>query len=321
MKVSAYNPGFGIGTSPIAELCRTGSLPQNPVQGVEADWSNVTFVSVSQLGALAAVQLQGRVAGVEPRVHQPCSNIMGYMQRADYFTSLGIDVPEDFTRHDTSTRLLPISPIPIDELEAEPGRISSQMKTMLLGHIKLSESVADNLDLSLGEIIDNVVQHSRAEAPGIACAQYYKSHGFVEICVADCGIGIPASMRDNPDYADKSDNELLELAFRRKTGEWYGRSQTGTGKVSGGMGLSFAASLARATGGHIWAISHNSALHLSNGGPEHLKNHFYPGTLIVMRIPETLDEVSEVDMYGEGSSMPSRWSSVEGAYIDDGMLW
>lgn len=321
MKVSAYNPGFGIASSPIAELCRIGNLPEDPLQGIDADWRSVTFASVSQLGALAAVQLQGKLAGVEPHLSQPCSNVMGYMQRANYFSTLGINIPEDFTRHDTSTRLLPVSQIPIDECEAQPGRISSQMKKMLLGHINVSESVADNLDLSLGEIIDNVVQHSRAKAPGIACAQYYKSDGFVEICVADCGIGIPASMRDNPKYEGKSDNKLLELAFRRKTGEWYGRSQAGTGKVSGGMGLSFAASLTRATGGHIWAISHNSAIHLSNNEPQHLIGLFYPGTLIVMRIPETLDEVSEADMYGEGSDVPSRWDCVNGAYTEENVLW
>lgn len=65
MIVSAYNPGFGIASSPITEMCRMGNLPHNPKQSVEADWSNVTFASVSQLGALAAIQLQGSPADIE----------------------------------------------------------------------------------------------------------------------------------------------------------------------------------------------------------------------------------------------------------------
>lgn len=246
----------------------------------------------------------------------------GYMQRADYYSVLGIDVPEDFKRHDTSTRLLPVSKIPINELEAEPNRIAGQLKTMILSHLRLSESVSDNMDLALGEIIDNVVQHSGASAPGVACAQYYPSEAYIEICVADCGVGIPVSMAENPDYAGFSDADLLAMAFEQKTGQWYGRSHTGTNKVSGGMGLSYASHLVRAIGGHIWAISHSTAVHLSCAGTEELKGLFYPGTLIVMRVPETLDEVSEIEMYGEGSDSPSLWNDVDGRHsVDSGELW
>lgn len=322
MIVHAYNPGFGIGSSPVAVLCQEGKLPRDAAQGVDADWGSVTFASIAQLGAIAAVQLCGKAAGNKQRVNKPCTNVMGYMQRADYYSTLGIDVPEDFKRHDTSTRLLPVSKIPIDELEAEPNRIAGQLKTMILSHLKLSESVSDNMDLALGEIIDNVVQHSRASSPGVACAQYYPSEAYIEICVADCGVGIPVSMAENPDYAGLSDADLLAKAFEQKTGQWYGRSHTGTNKVSGGMGLSFASHLVRAIGGHIWAISRSTAVHLSCAGTQKLEGLFYPGTLIVMRVPETLDEVSEIDMCGEGSDNPSLWNDVDGRHSgDSGALW
>ncbi len=322
MIVHAYNPGFGIGSSPVALLCRTGNLPQDAAQGVDADWGSVTFASVAQLGAIAAIQLCGKSAGNKQHVVSPRQNVMGYMQRADYYSALGFDMPENFTRHDTSTRLLPVSKIPIDELEAEPNRIAGQLKTLILSHLKLSESVSDNMDLALGEIIDNVVQHSGASSPGVACAQYYPSDAYIEICVADCGVGIPASMAENPDYAGLSDADLLAMAFKQKTGQWYGRSHAGTNKVSGGMGLSFASNLVRAIGGHIWAISHSTAVHLSCAGTEKLKGLFYPGTLIVMRVPETLDEVSEFEMYGEGSDSPSLWNDVDGRHSgDSGELW
>lgn len=322
MIVHAYNPGFGMASSPVAALCRTGNLPQDATRGVDADWASVTFASIAQLGAIAAVQLCGKTAGNEQHTTRPRQNVMSYMQRADYFSTLGIDVPEGFKRHDTSTRLLPVSKIPIDELEAEPNRIAGQLKTLILSHLKLSESVSDNMDLALGEIIDNVVQHSGASAPGVACAQYYPSDAFIEVCVADCGVGIPASMAENPDYVGLSDADLLAMAFEQKTGQWYGRSHTGTNKVSGGMGLSFASHLVRAIGGHIWAISHSTAAHLSRAGTEELEGLFYPGTLIVMRVPETLDEVSEIEMTGEGSDNPSLWNDVDGRHSgDSGALW
>lgn len=325
MKVKAYNPEFGIAASPIVSLCRNGNLPEDPSSGLDAEWGTVTFASVSQLGALAAIQLCGKTRGVMQHVDcDKSSNAFGYMQRANYFSVLGINAPEDFVRHDTSTRLLPISQIPIDELQAQPGEIATRAKELILSHVRLSKSVEDNLNLSLGEIIDNVVQHSRASAPGIACAQYYRDAGgpFVEICVADCGIGIPASMAENPDYAGKSDGDLLALAFERKTGQWYGHSKAGTHEVSGGMGLSYATSLARATGGHIWAVSHSAAVHVCAEGTNQINGLFYPGTLMVVRIPETESEVSEIEMRGEGADSPSYWNQVDGAYTEsDEALW
>ncbi len=321
MRVKAYNPPFGIGSSPVAGICAAGELPCNPSDGVDVDWGGVTFASVSQVGALAAVQLRGKAAGRKQEVSRPKSDAMGYLQRIDYFSSLGIDIDEQFVRHDTASRLVPISMIRVDGGEPDPNEITAKVKTVITSHVGLSKSVSDNLDLSLGEIIDNVIQHSGTDAPGVACAQYYKKHGYVEVCVADCGVGIPASMSENPAYAGKDDDELLEMAFQRNTGQWYGRSRIGTEMVSGGMGLSFASSLVRAIGGHIWAISRGSAVHVSARGTERLSGLFYPGTLIVVRVPETMDEVSHLQMYGYGPDIPVYWNCMDGRHCDENPLW
>lgn len=321
MIVKPYNPGFGIDASPIRRLCKAGSLPVDPSDGVDADWSEVTFASVSQIAAVAAIQLCGKQSHARQTIDNPPSSLMGYMQRADYFKTLGLEIEENFTRHNTARRLVPLSQIPVDEQQADPNGISGLVRKVISSHINLSESVKGNLDLSLGEIIDNVVQHSRASSPGLACAQYYPGDAYVEVCVADCGVGVPASMGENPAYSDRTDAELLAMAFERGTGQWIGRSRIGTNEVSGGKGLSFASSLVRKIGGHIWAVSQDSAVHISSEGTEPEEGLYYPGTLVVMRIPETMEEVSEVDMYGEGSQEPSLWDSVEGRHTQSSLLW
>lgn len=321
MVVKPYNPGFGIDASPIRRLCKAGSLPVDPAVGVDADWSGVTFASVSQIAAVAAIQLCGKQSRARQTIEFPPSSLMGYMQRADYFRTLDIKLEEGFARHDTTTRLVPLSSIPTDEQQADPNGISVRVRRVISSHIRLSESVKGNLDLSLVEIIDNVVQHSMASSPGLACAQYYPADAYVEVCVADCGVGIPWSMGENPAYSGKSDAELLAMAFERGTGQWIGRSRIGTNEVSGGKGLSFASSLVKKIGGHIWAVSRDSAVHISSDGTEPEEGLYYPGTLVVMRVPETMEEVSEIDMYGEGSQAPSLWDCVEGQHTDSSLLW
>ena len=95
----------------------------------------------------------------------------------------------------------------------------------------------------------------------------------------------------DPPHSNDPINELVTLAFEAKTGEWFGCSEVGTNKVSGGMGLAFATRLAKVTEGHVWTVTRGSAIHVSSNGTETMDGLYYPGTLIVMRIPETEREI------------------------------
>ena len=57
------------------------------------------------------------------------------------------------------------------------------------------------------------------------------------------------------------------------------------------MGLAFAARLVKVTEGHVWTVTRGSAIHVSSNGTETMDGLYYPGTLIVMRIPETEREI------------------------------
>lgn len=320
-KVVIQSPSYGIGQFPVTGICSANRLPAEASLGLEADWSSANFISISQIVAIATVQLCGKSTNRRPIILPPQSSIDGYLSRMNYYSVLGIDHQERFTRHDPQDRFVPLTSIPIDEYAADPNSIGSMLRRVIASNVCMSKSVTDYLDLSFGEMIDNIVQHSQTKSPGIAGAQYHPQGGYVEACVADCGIGIAASMARNPKYASRSDNELVTLAFEAKTGEWFGCSEVGTNKVSGGMGLAFAARLAKVTEGHVWTVTRGSAIHVSSNGTETMDGLYYPGTLIVMRIPETEKEIFDSDMHDGGESKPARWDPANGRYVESNPLW
>lgn len=314
---------IGIGSSPIEEIC-SGSLPKDARGGIDVDWSDVTFCSVSQMAAIAAVQLAGVGAHSPQRYTMPKSEACSYMIRMDYYKVLGIEREESFVRHDPRDRFVPLTKIPIDENEADPGGIAKALKQVVSTQTGLDKSAADILDLAFCEVIDNVVQHSKAISPGLACAQYYPRGGYVEACVADCGVGIVESMRGNPLYSALDESEAMLAAFNNNTGEWYQRSRMGTNEVSGGIGLSYPARLIEALDGHLWAVSMDSAVHIHSGGRNPIDGLWYPGTLIVLRIPNVDKIILESDIWDDGEPMPIYWNEKEGRNYGewgDNCLW
>lgn len=308
---------------PLSAVCRAGVLPSFASNGLDVDWEEVGFCTVSQMAAVAAIQLAGLNAHVEQRYTLPKTGACSYMMRMDYCKVLGIEVEEGFVRHRADGRFVPLTAIPIDEMSADPGGTADLLTEVVSVNAGFNASTSDSLGMSFCEVIDNIVQHSEAPAPGIAGAQWFPTMGYVETCVADCGIGIAQTMATNGIYSGLSDNELLEKAFEYETGQWYGRSSYGSKEVSGGVGLSYSANLVRAVGGHLWAVSHSSAVHISSAGTTRLDGLYYPGTVISMKIPKTDREVLESDLFPDGEDLPVRYEPGEGIYTEEfnNLLW
>lgn len=75
-----------------------------------------------------------------------------------------------------------------------------------------SDLVASAIAGAIEELADNVVQHSRAQATGLAC--FVQKPRRFEYVVADSGIGMLASLRESPDFHSvKDDLEALPLAI------------------------------------------------------------------------------------------------------------
>ena len=68
------------------------------------------------------------------------------------------------------------------------------------------------LQYFIGELVDNIYQHSRFSTAYIT-AQKYQKLGFVEFCIVDNGISIPQSYEDN-EIEIESDKVALDYALK-----------------------------------------------------------------------------------------------------------
>lgn len=95
----------------------------------------------------------------------------------------------------------------------------------------LAGGLAAGLMGALGELMDNVIEHSGRPESGVVA--YGASDGAFEFVVADAGRGVLASLRENPEFAELSDSgTALRVAasdgasrHARSTGHGYGIGQ------------------------------------------------------------------------------------------------
>lgn len=103
----------------------------------------------------------------------------------------------------------------------------------------------------INEILENVLRHSNSEFGAlIHMSKFKKNHKIVEVVIADGGIGIPDSLRDNEKYANASDPELIYEATRE--GITNGKGQ--------GNGLFGALYASRLSGGYFKIMSGRGSL-------------------------------------------------------------
>lgn len=91
--------------------------------------------------------------------------------------------------------------------------------------------VAKQIVGALTELVDNIYEHSQAPVTGIA--GYYAHDGAVEFVVSDAGIGVLASLRRAPLYADLSDTGIALRAALQDgvTSRVSGRGGDGIGSL------------------------------------------------------------------------------------------
>lgn len=76
----------------------------------------------------------------------------------------------------------------------------------------ISEGLRDAIANIFCEIFRNTFEHARCDSAGY-CVQYWPTLKRVEICVADAGRGVAASLADNPHIDAGSNAEALQFAL------------------------------------------------------------------------------------------------------------
>ncbi len=142
-------------------------------------------------------------------------------------------------------------------------------------------NVRDEMPGIFYELALNAVQHAQSGMGCYAVAMYGTdvSQGIVyAVGVADCGIGIPASLRGNPDFAAiANDAEVIVHATELHV--------TGTGEVERGLGLDHVMGVMQSFGGNCVIIAGGGYMNVTNGS-EIAKGtlDYVPGTVVVATI-------------------------------------
>lgn len=212
----------------------------------------------------------------------------GYLQRMDFFTAIGIDLPESFRRHPAGTNFVEVVRIP-PEATNLADEVSKRLSTCIAGHE--SDDAKHLAEFCLGEIIANVKQHSGST--GFCCAQYIEKHDWVRIGVADAGFGILESFRRNhaPIYLQnpEMDYEAALLAAMRPWISSRKHLHFGLyGEPSNrGVGLSMVQHMIAQSTGDLIVASGDAMLRFNGTNPVNLTKLRYPirGTFVSARFP------------------------------------
>src|SRR5690606_32717045 len=77
-----------------------------------------------------------------------------------------------------------------------------------------SEDICAYIGWAMGELTDNATTHAKVHPCFVYFEQYGKDQRFLQFTIGDIGVGIPASLKTNPSYAQLTDNRALLMAFK-----------------------------------------------------------------------------------------------------------
>ena len=98
--------------------------------------------------------------------------------------------------------------------EDETSSIISCLESTIYANLNTTPiNIINGLRYVIGEIIDNVTQHSKSNN-GYIYPYINHEEGYIEVAIADCGIGLLGSYNANNDYDICSDIEAIQAANR-----------------------------------------------------------------------------------------------------------
>ena len=123
------------------------------------------------------------------------------------------------------------------------------------------EELGGAVKYSLIELLRNVVQHSASRTGCIAMAQYYPRNGLVDLCVADTGIGIKATLNEAYPEID-TDLKALKLATLPHVSRTFGPAVYTAMRDNAGLGLFFIKQIVSLSGGRFFLGSKDALINL-----------------------------------------------------------
>lgn len=91
--------------------------------------------------------------------------------------------------------------------------VSSIAENMIIRQLSIRPNVANGLKYMIDEILDNITEHSESHR-GYIFAQAYPTKGFLDVCIADSGVGLLGSYQRLPENEIATDLEAIKAANR-----------------------------------------------------------------------------------------------------------
>lgn len=151
--------------------------------------------------------------------------------------------------------------------------VFSHIVKLLYGHIDIEIGVLQALHYCFYEILDNVLVHSEKKC-GTAIQSYDAERGLIKILVADDGIGIAGSLRQNEKYKGITELQAVEQCVKDTVTDGKGM----------GFGLYSTACLVKYAGVLLEIRSGKARLRFDGGKTISDENGYWKGTLVYIEL-------------------------------------
>lgn len=108
---------------------------------------------------------------------------------------------------------IPIIDFPANQNTDAKEAVSTIVENIIIRQLNIQHNVANGLKYIVEETLDNISEHSDSER-GYIFAQAYPQKGYLDICIADCGITLLGSYKKRPLNEINSDMEAIKAANR-----------------------------------------------------------------------------------------------------------
>ena len=201
-----------------------------------------------------------------------------YLQRMNFYSALGLNLSEDFARHQAADRLQEICNL----TSKSSMTIVNNILLIIKEKIKIDKNLWGTLSYCFWEIVDNIQLHAESSIGGYTVVQYYPSKHIVEIDLVDAGCGILTSMKKNQQFLTISEATALVLCIQEGITDGDGC----------GNGLYHTTRFIKANKGDFYIYSGHHMLYIRNGKLSVKSVPFWHGTAIHIEI----DTNSPVDL-------------------------
>jgi hypothetical protein len=192
-----------------------------------------------------------------------------YLQRINFFSSVGLETPEVFRRHDAGSRFVELRRIG-GKSATSVEDLSTDIAYCLFPEADVEDpeqsGLFDVLQYVVSELATNVTQH--AKSPGFALAQYNGRTDLIRVAIADSGIGVLKSFEENGSPLWKqelTDADALVLALRPKVSSKAHLTTAWGESINAGVGLTLQKAFCAMTNGHFFIASGNGVCYQSAG--------------------------------------------------------